>query len=73
LGFGGDFNVRQNKLNVFASGQVNQRKSISTGTTDRFTFGNDSAHTFQNDRNVMTGMFGFGRAGFDYLSTTAIP
>jgi outer membrane receptor protein involved in Fe transport len=67
VGFGGDVNVRQNKLNVFASGQLNQRKSISTGTTARYTFGEDSARTFQNDRNVMTGMFGFGRAGFDYF------
>ncbi len=35
FGIGGDINVRQNKINVFASGQYNQRKSISTGTTDR--------------------------------------
>jgi outer membrane receptor protein involved in Fe transport len=67
VGFGGDVNVRQNKVNVFASGQLNQRKSISTGTTDRYTFGDETVRTFQNDRNVMTGMFGFGRAGFDYF------
>ena len=67
VGFGGDINVRQNKINVFASGNFNQRKSISTGTTDRTVFGNDSTHTYQKDRNVMTGLFGFGRAGFDYF------
>lgn len=67
VGIGGDVNVRQNKINFFASGQVNQRKSISTGTTDRLVYGSDTTHTFQNDRNTMTGMFGFGRVGFDYF------
>ncbi|HUQ96506.1 MAG TPA: outer membrane beta-barrel protein [Chitinophagaceae bacterium] len=67
FGFGGDVNVRQNKINVFASGNFNQRKSISTGNTDRIVYGVDTTHTFQNDRNNMTGLFGFGRAGFDYF------
>lgn len=67
VGFGGDVNIRQNKINFFASGMVNQRKSISTGTTTRETFGSTRSITNQQDRSVMEGMFGFGRAGFDYL------
>lgn len=69
VGIGGDLNVRQDKINVFASGQYNQRKSISTGTTDRTTFGghDSSAHTLQRDRSVANGEFGFGRFGFDYF------
>ena len=68
IGFGGDINVRQDKLNVFASGMLMQRKSISTGSTDRVAFNsNRSAQSFQSDRNVGEGQFGFGRFGFDYF------
>lgn len=68
FGFGGDINVRQDKINVFASGMLMQRKSISTGSTDRFTFNrNRSAQSFQSDRSVGEGQFGFGRFGFDYF------
>ena len=68
VGGGGDINVRQDKINVFASGMFMQRKSISTGSTDRRTltpFRN--ANSFQDDRNVAEGQFGFGRFGFDYF------
>ena len=67
VGFGGDINIRQNKINFFASGMVNQRKSISIGTTTRQTFGTVRSTTNQQDRSEMEGMFGFGRAGFDYF------
>src|SRR5215218_5949012 len=67
FGGGGDINIRQNKINVFASGMYNQRKSISNGYTERTVFDPNSTHTFQDDRNTMTGMFGFGRAGIDYF------
>ena len=43
VGLGGDINIRQNKVNFFASGQLNQRKSISEGMTDRTTYGNKSS------------------------------
>jgi len=65
---GGDINVKQGKVNVFASGNYGQRKSISTGTTDRFTFFHqpyDSLH--QYDDNVNKGYFAFGRFGLDYF------
>jgi outer membrane receptor protein involved in Fe transport len=68
FGFGGDINVRQNKINVFASGQFMQRKSIATGSTDRRTLNAPRNTTsFQRDRNIGEGQFGFGRFGFDYF------
>jgi outer membrane receptor protein involved in Fe transport len=67
---GGDINVKQGKINVFANVNYGQRKSISPGTTDRYTFPyrfspGDSLH--QYDYNVNNGYFAFGRFGFDYL------
>ncbi|HTD93086.1 MAG TPA: carboxypeptidase regulatory-like domain-containing protein, partial [Chitinophagaceae bacterium] len=58
IGAGGDINLRQQKVNVFASGQFNQRKSISTGTTTRLNL-YDSPETFltQHDRSVQLGEF----------------
>jgi outer membrane receptor protein involved in Fe transport len=67
LGFGGDVNVRQNKINFFASTHISQRKSLSEGFTFRQTKGDTTYRLFQNDDNEMKGMFGFGRAGFDYF------
>ncbi len=67
IGLGGDINVRQNKVNLFASGNFNQRKSIGEGSTSRSTFGTKSSRLFQEDETEMKGAFGFGRAGFDYF------
>ncbi|HEY8971086.1 MAG TPA: outer membrane beta-barrel family protein, partial [Puia sp.] len=68
MNLGGDINVKQGKINVFANGHFGQRKSISTGITDRYTFDKqpyDSLH--QSDYNVNNGYFIFGRFGLDYL------
>lgn len=65
---GGDINVKQGKFNVFANANYGERKSISTGTTDRYSFFNqpyDSLH--QYDNNVNKGYFAFGRFGLDYF------
>jgi outer membrane receptor protein involved in Fe transport len=67
VGGGGDINVRQNKVNFFAAGNVGQRKSISTGNTERINTRPRVIRSYQDDRNVMEGIFGFGRAGFDYF------
>ncbi|NTS41260.1 TonB-dependent receptor [Flavisolibacter sp. BT320] len=68
VGGGGDLNVRQGKINVFASGMYMQRKSISTGVTDRKTINMlRNNQSVQNDRNVGEGAFGFGRFGIDYF------
>jgi outer membrane receptor protein involved in Fe transport len=64
---GGDINVKQGKINIFASGNYGQRKSISTGNTDRLTFSNPFDSLRQNDYNVNKGYFAFARAGLDYL------
>src|SRR6476661_1196617 len=69
VGGGGDINIRQNKVNFFASGMYNQRKSISKGLTERTTYGrfDTTYRSIQNDKTIMNGAFGFGRAGFDYF------
>ncbi|MBC7946811.1 MAG: TonB-dependent receptor [Chitinophagaceae bacterium] len=68
IGLGGDINLRQQKINVFASGMYNQRKSISTGTTDRRNFYTDpDTLIHQTDKSTQLGSFAFGRAGLDYF------
>jgi outer membrane receptor protein involved in Fe transport len=68
LGFGGDINVRQNKINVFASANINQRKSISTGETNRTTLiSNPNTTLLQLDENIMKGRMLFFRGGLDYF------
>jgi len=67
IGLGADLNVRQEKLNFFLSGNYNQRKSISTGTTERTTFGTPNSQLLQTDRSTSLGYFAFGRGGFDYF------
>lgn len=68
VGFGSDINLRQQKLNLFASGMYNQRKSIGTGTTTRTNlFDSPDTYISQIDRSVQMGQFGFGRAGLDYF------
>ena len=68
IGLGGDINFRQNKINVFASVNYNQRQSKSDGTTDRLSFitiPNYSLH--QTDKSDFSGNFIFGRGGLDYF------
>ncbi|MBS1918208.1 MAG: TonB-dependent receptor [Bacteroidetes bacterium] len=69
---GGDLNVKQGKINLFAGGMYGQRKSISTGTTSRTTTYPDSLNLpgnrlTQNDKNINTGYFIFTRFGIDYF------
>ena len=66
--FGGDINLKQNKINFFANGQIGFRKSISTVTTSRKDFLKDTtAYLFQRNGPIGKGVFGFGRLGMDYL------
>jgi outer membrane receptor protein involved in Fe transport len=68
VGIGGDINLRQQKVNVFAAGMYNQRKSISNGETTRTNlFDTPDTYITQVDRSVQKGAFGFGRAGIDYF------
>ena len=65
---GGDINVRQGKVNFFANGMYNQRKSISWGETNRLnTLNSPDLSTFQGTDNTSLGAFAFGRAGFDFF------
>ncbi|MFT3823298.1 MAG: outer membrane beta-barrel family protein [Chitinophagaceae bacterium] len=68
LNGGGDINIRQGKVNVFANANFNQRKSKSWGETDRTTFG-ETTSTLMNqyNNNVNKGSFAFGRLGADYF------
>lgn len=70
VGLGGDFNLRQNKVNLFGSANYNQRKSIGTGFTDRYNI-LDQPNTMlhQDDRSEMVGNFRFFRAGLDFFIT----
>ncbi len=66
--FGGDINLKQNKINFFASGQLGFRKSISNVTTSRKDFLKDTiAYLTQKNGPIGKGVFGFGRLGMDYL------
>ncbi|MGI8952819.1 MAG: TonB-dependent receptor domain-containing protein [Chitinophagaceae bacterium] len=64
---GGDFNFRQNKINFFANGNFNQRKSISTSTTNRDIFTDPVNQIYQTGTGTNKGSFQFFRAGFDYF------
>lgn len=66
---GGDINIKQQKVNLFASGQVGLRKTISTVKTERTDFlsNGDKAHLVQDNGPVGRGIFGFGRLGMDYF------
>ena len=68
IGLGGDINIRQEKVNFFINGNYNQRKSISTGATDRtMLIGTPNTFLHQTDRSVQLGSFKFLRAGFDFF------
>ncbi|ODT35603.1 MAG: TonB-dependent receptor [Niabella sp. SCN 42-15] len=68
VNLGGNFNVRQGKINFFANGMYNQRKSMGSGETERTSRIADSIFKMtQTDKNINEGAFMFGRAGFDYF------
>ncbi|HSU50953.1 MAG TPA: TonB-dependent receptor [Segetibacter sp.] len=66
---GGNFSVRQNKINFTAAVMMNQMRNKSIGTTDRLNFGDTQTHVFQNNTNKTKGAFVFGKVGFDYYVT----
>ena len=62
-----DLNLRQNKINFFASGMYNQRKSKSTSFTDRTNTVGTPSTVHQSINGVNNGEFAFVRSGFDYF------
>lgn len=65
---GGDINVRQGKVNFFANGMYNQRKSLGWGETNRLNLLDEPNTTiFQKNDNENSGAFAFGRFGLDFF------
>jgi outer membrane receptor protein involved in Fe transport len=65
---GGDFNLRQGKINFFLNGMYNQRLSKSTSTTQRQNFDQKSTAFTQNSNGRNEGSMAFIRGGFDFLA-----
>ncbi len=68
FGLGGDVNIKQGKINFFANGMYNQRKSRSTQSTERIDYLNGvTARLSQKSKPENKGHFAFGRVGLDYF------
>lgn len=66
--FGADINIKQQKINFFASSNLFFRKSITTVETERADYLNGAtANLLQQNGPIGIGIFGFGRIGFDYF------
>lgn len=66
--FGGDLNIKQEKINFFVSSMINQRKSIGSGNSTREEFiSTPSIKYAQNNNPLSHGFFTFNRIGFDYF------
>ena len=68
---GGNFSVRQGKINLSAALNYNQRKSRTTGFTDRsyITAHDTTTNVNQNSVSKNNGEFLFGKLGLDYYVT----
>ena len=65
---GGDFNIKQSKVNFFAAAQFGMRKSISNVSSSRTDYlTTTQAYLKQNNKPVNEGFFAFGRLGMDYF------
>ncbi len=68
LNTGADINLRQNKINLFGMLFYNQRRSLSTGYTDRENLtGSPLTTVHQDNKQISDGTFVMGRVGFDYF------
>ncbi len=68
-GLGGDINVKQGKVNFFANGNYNERKSTGKNNTIRTDRVEDMIANFnQAGKQNNNGHFAFGRVGMDYLA-----
>ncbi len=64
---GADLNLRQNKINLTLSANLNQRKSIGVTIVNTTLFTNPDTLIYSKDNQVNLGYFGFIRGGFDYF------
>lgn len=68
VNLGADINVRDGKINSFLSGNYNQRRSLSSGETDRQNlFGIPLTNVFQGSESANNGFFAMGRGGLDWF------
>ncbi len=70
---GGNFSVRQGKINLTAAAMVNKRRSLTNGTTDQlYYFDTLNIRDMRSHQQTVTknnGAFMFGRLGLDYFVT----
>ncbi len=67
-GGGGDFNIKQGKINFFANANIGFRKSISWVNSDQTLFSANSKTIINQSNNpINKGVFGFARMGMDYF------
>ena len=66
---GGNFSLRQGKINFTAATMVNAMRNRATGTTDRTNFGDPETQVFQQNTDKTHGAFIFGKVGLDYYVT----
>ena len=65
--FGGDINLRQNKVNLTLSANYNQRKSVSDGITERNNILSTPSTVVNTSHGINSGSFGFYRGGLDFF------
>ncbi len=67
INLGGDLNLRQNKINISLNGNLNERKSISDGITDRNNILSTPSFVHNTSHGTNTGQFAFLRGGIDWF------
>jgi outer membrane receptor protein involved in Fe transport len=67
INLGGDINIRQNKLNLGLSGNLNQFKSISDGKTERDNLLTTPSSVNNTTHSENLGEFKFFRGSLDYF------
>lgn len=64
---GGDFSIRQNKVNAFVSANFNQRKSLSWNDTYRDNLFTPKSYISNKNYSENDGYFAFFRGGLDWF------
>ena len=67
INIGGDLNLRQNKINLSLNANLNERKSISDGITDRTNLLSVPSKVYNTSNGTNTGQFAFVRGGIDWF------
>lgn len=70
VGIGGDFNVKQGKINFFGNTMIHQPKSYSTLQSTRTNFLSNQSKVYLSQKSapVNEGAFGFFRGGLDFFA-----